>query len=44
LIQAAVLQAQRDWGTTLVLASNDRPWLDGLAEEIVQLRGGRVAG
>lgn len=44
LIQDAALKAQRDWGTTLIIASHDWQWLYEVSDTILHLFKGRVAG
>ncbi|MDX1764618.1 MAG: ABC transporter ATP-binding protein [bacterium] len=41
-IKEAALFAQREWGTTLVIASHDRPWLYQVCSDVIQLFKGRV--
>lgn len=42
LIKSAALRARREWGTTLVIASHDRPWLQVVCDTLMQLGNGRV--
>jgi tungstate transport system ATP-binding protein len=42
LIKAAALRARREWGTTLVIASHDRPWLQIVCDTVMQLCNGRI--
>jgi tungstate transport system ATP-binding protein len=44
LIQDAALQAQRDWGTTLIIASHDWQWLYEVSDTVLHLFKGRVSG
>lgn len=44
LIQEAALKAQRDWGTTLVVASHDAQWLYEVSDKVLHLLKGRVFG
>ncbi|NNF98247.1 MAG: ABC transporter ATP-binding protein [Desulfobacteraceae bacterium] len=42
LIRAASLNARNEWGTTLVIASHDRQWLDQVCDDMCYLFQGRV--
>jgi tungstate transport system ATP-binding protein len=42
LIQDAALRARQEWGTTLVIASHDRPWLHEVCDRVLHLFQGRV--
>ncbi len=44
LIKEAVLQAHREFGTTLILSSHDAPWLQSICGEIAHLFQGRLSG
>jgi tungstate transport system ATP-binding protein len=44
LIQDAALKAQRDWGTTLVIASHDWQWLYEVSDTVLHLFKGRFFG
>ncbi len=44
LIKEAALFAQREWGTTLVIASHDRPWLYQVCSDVAHLFKGRIFG
>ncbi|BBO91040.1 energy-coupling factor ABC transporter ATP-binding protein [Desulfosarcina ovata] len=44
LIRSASLNARREWGTTLVIASHDREWLYDVCDEVAQLFKGRLTG
>jgi tungstate transport system ATP-binding protein len=44
LIKEAALRAREEWGTTLLIASHDQPWLYESADSLLQLFDGRVAG
>ncbi len=44
LIKDAALRAQREWGTTLIVASHDRPWLYEVCSDVLQLFKGRIFG
>lgn len=44
LIRAAALAARRQWGTSLIIASHDWPWLYGVCDEVRHLYGGRLIG
>jgi tungstate transport system ATP-binding protein len=44
LIKDAALKAQRDWGTTLIIASHDWQWLYGVCDRVVHLVRGRLMG
>jgi tungstate transport system ATP-binding protein len=42
LIKDASLNARRNWGTTLVVASHDRQWLSEICDEVLHLFKGRM--
>lgn len=42
LIKDASLQARKEWGTTLVIASHDWHWLYEVCDEVFHFYGGRV--
>jgi tungstate transport system ATP-binding protein len=42
LIREAALRARQEWGTTLVIASHDRSWLEEVADRTVHLFQGRI--
>ncbi len=42
LIKSAALRARREWGTTLVIASHDRLWLQVVCDTVMQLANGRI--
>jgi tungstate transport system ATP-binding protein len=44
LIQDAALKAQRDWGTTLIVASHDWQWLYEVSDTVLHLYKGRFFG
>lgn len=44
LIRDASVQARREWGATLIIASHDREWLYEVSDEVLQLFRGRPAG
>ncbi len=44
LIRRASLNARREWGTTLVIASHDREWLNDVCDEVIYLFKGRLSG
>jgi tungstate transport system ATP-binding protein len=44
LIQDATLRAQRDWGTTLVIASHDWQWLYEVSDRVLHLFKGKFFG
>jgi tungstate transport system ATP-binding protein len=44
LIKDAALKAQRDWGTTLIIASHDWEWLYGVCDTIFHLLKGQFLG
>ena len=44
LIRSASLNARREWGTTLVIASHDREWLNDVCDEVLYLFKGRPSG
>lgn len=44
LIQDAALKAQRDWGTTLIIASHDWQWLYEVSDTVLHLFKGRFFG
>jgi tungstate transport system ATP-binding protein len=44
LIQDAVLQARREWGMTLIVASHDWPWLTAICDTVRHLLKGRLVG
>ena len=41
-IRRAVLLARKEWGTTLVIASHHRSWLNDICERIVYLYNGQI--
>lgn len=41
-IRRAVLLARKEWGTTLVIASHHRSWLNDICDRIIYLYNGRV--
>ncbi len=43
-IRDASLQARREWGTTLIVASHDWQWLYEICDEVLHLFRGRLAG
>lgn len=43
-IRQAVLMARREWGTTLIIASHQRPWLNDICDHLVFLYNGRILG
>jgi tungstate transport system ATP-binding protein len=42
LIKEAAFNAQKEWGTTLVIASHDRPWLNEVCDDVLSLFKGRL--
>ncbi len=44
LIKEASLRASREWGSTLIIASHDLNWLNEVADRIISLHQGRIAG
>ena len=44
LMKDAVLNARREWGTTLIVASHDWQWLYGICDAVFHLLKGRVSG
>ncbi len=42
LIRQAALAARNEWGTTLVIASHDRLWLDEICDSTIQLFRGKA--
>ncbi|HOO45882.1 MAG TPA: ATP-binding cassette domain-containing protein [Deltaproteobacteria bacterium] len=44
LIQKAILDIRGRWGTTLVIASHDLTWLNGITDEILRIHSGRIVG
>ena len=44
LIKEAALRARQEWGTTLIIASHDHPWLQESADSILHLFKGRRMG
>ncbi len=44
LMKAAALHAHRQWGTSLVVASHDLPWLHEICTDVVHLFAGRILG
>lgn len=44
LIRSASLNARETWGTTLVIASHDREWLNEVCDEVIHLFKGRPSG
>jgi tungstate transport system ATP-binding protein len=44
LIKDAALKARRDWGTTLIIASHDWPWLYEVSDTVLHLFKGRFFG
>ncbi len=43
-IKEASLNARNNWGTTLVIASHDLQWLQGICDETLHLFNGRIFG
>ncbi len=41
-IREAALRARQEWGTTLVIASHDRAWLEEVADKTIHLYEGRI--
>ena len=41
-IRRAVLLARKEWGTTLIIASHHRSWLNDICDRIIYLYNGRV--
>ncbi len=41
-IRKAVLLAQKEWGTTLIIASHHRSWLNDICDRIIYLYNGRI--
>jgi tungstate transport system ATP-binding protein len=44
LIKDASVKARDQWGTTLVIASHDREWLDEICDQVFYLFKGRIIG
>ncbi len=44
MIREAALNARKEWGTTLVIASHDREWLHEVCDEVMHLVRGRPVG
>ncbi len=44
LIKEASLRACKEWGTTLIIASHDWPWLHEICDEVIHLFEGRIFG
>ncbi len=44
LIKEAVLRAHHQWGTALIIASHDMPWLQEICDRTLHLFGGRIMG
>jgi len=42
LIKKAVLRAEKEWGTTLVLVSHDYPWLQSICDRTVSMNLGEL--
>jgi tungstate transport system ATP-binding protein len=42
LIKEAAFNAQKEWGTTLVIASHDRPWLNEVCDDVLWLFKGQL--
>ncbi len=42
LIKEAALEARRQWGTTLIVASHDQEWLMGLCDNLLYLFRGKI--
>ncbi len=43
-IKEAALQAQKEWGTTLIIASHDIQWLHNVSDQVIHLFRGRIFG
>lgn len=41
-IRKAVIMARREWGTTLIIASHQRTWLNDICDRIIYLYNGRI--
>jgi tungstate transport system ATP-binding protein len=44
LMKEAVLHAHRHWGTSLIIASHDSPWLQEVCSDMLHLYRGRLLG
>ena len=44
MIREAALNARKEWGTTLVIASHDREWLHEVCDDVIHLFRGRPLG
>lgn len=44
MMQAAILQAHRQWGTSLIIASHDLPWLQSVCDDVHYLFRGQLLG
>ncbi len=44
LIQEAAKKARHEWGTTIIVASHDRNWLDGICDTHLHLSSGDSMG
>ncbi len=42
-VRQAVLRARESWGTTLVVAGHDQPWLRAICDDMLWLRDGELA-
>ncbi|MDW7772394.1 MAG: energy-coupling factor ABC transporter ATP-binding protein [Desulfobulbaceae bacterium] len=41
-IRKAILKAQKEWGTTLIIASHNKSWLNDICDRIIYLYNGRI--
>lgn len=41
-IRRAILTAQKEWGTTLVIASHNKSWLNDICDRIIYIYNGRI--
>ncbi|MBI5896255.1 MAG: ABC transporter ATP-binding protein [Desulfobacterales bacterium] len=43
-MKAAALYAHRQWGTSLIIASHDLPWLHEICDDVIHIFAGRILG
>jgi tungstate transport system ATP-binding protein len=43
-MKAAALYAHRQWGTSLIIASHDLPWLQEICDDVIHIFAGRILG
>jgi len=44
LIQKAIIDIRNRFDTTIIIASHDLTWLNGITDEVIRMHGGRIVG